>query len=120
MRDRKTVVLELINKPALAGVLAQELLQSGMESANHLAEVTKMDVLCVLKQLEQGVLSADEIESWARSLHGCVDVGYEFGDDGVVEEAMFWLANPALNWPIDSQLHQRIVALFERRTVKRK
>ena len=81
--------------------------------------MTKTDVLCVLKQLEQGLLSAGEIKSWASSLHGCADVGYEFGDDGVVEEAMFWLANPALNWPIDSELHQRIVALFERRRAKR-
>ena len=30
MRDRKTVVLELINNPRSAGELAQELLQLGM------------------------------------------------------------------------------------------
>lgn len=119
MRDRKTVVLELIRTPGLADVLAHELMQLGTASECHLAEVTKVDVLAVLKLQEQGLLSAGEIEDWARSLHGCMEVGYEFGDDGVVEEAVFWLANPALNWPIDSELHQRIVALFERRRVKR-
>lgn len=119
MRDRKTVVLELIRNPGLADVLALELAQPGVANECHVAEVTKVDVLAVLKLLEQGGLSAGEIEEWARSLHGCMEVGYEFGDDGVVEEAMFWLANPSLNWPIDSELHQRIVALFERRRIKR-
>jgi hypothetical protein len=40
------------------------------------------------------------------------DVGYEGGAEGVVKEAIFWLANPCLNWPIDAALCARIERLF--------
>lgn len=119
MTDRKSLLLQLIQQPHAVAALARELDAVVSECEMHLVEVTKVDVLAVLKLFDHGQLAADQVVDWARCLHECMDVGYEFGDEGVVEEAMFWLANPALNWPIDQEMHQRIVALFERRSRKR-
>ena len=119
MRDRTLLVQELIHNPKSVASVAHELAEHGAECEGHLAEVAKVDVLAVLKQFDQGILSAAEIEAWANSLQGRMDVGFEFGEEGVVEEAVFWLANPSLHWPIDAEIHQRIVHLFERREVKR-
>ncbi|HEU0187565.1 MAG TPA: hypothetical protein VFR06_06705 [Gallionellaceae bacterium] len=120
MNERKSLLLQLIQHPQAAAAVAQELGDLVQECEMHLAEVSKVDILAALKLFDHGQLTEDQLVDWARCLHGRTDVGYEFGDDGVVEEAMFWLANPALNWPIDCELHRRIVALFERRSVKRK
>ena len=119
MRDRTILVQELIQNPKSANSIVLELAKYGIECEGHLVVVAKVDVLAVLKQFDQGLLSAAEVEAWAGSLKGRMDVGFEFGEEGVVEEAVFWLANPSLHWPIDAEIHQRIVHLFERRKVKR-
>lgn len=119
MRDRTFLLLELIRNPKKAMCIVQELAVHGHECEQHLAEVSKTDVLAVLKQFDQGGLSAAEVENWARCLLNRLDVAFEFGEEGVVDEAVFWLANPALHWPIDEEIHQRVVTLFERRRVRR-
>lgn len=119
MRDRASLVLELIRNPKTAPALTQELAAYGWYCEEDLAVVTKLDVLAVLKQFEKGLLSADEVRVWANSLGGRTDVSFEFGADGVVEESLYWLANPDTNWPIDAYLCHRIVAFYERRGTKR-
>jgi hypothetical protein len=119
MRDRTFLVLELIRNPKTATDIVQELACHGHECEQHLAEVSKLDVLATLKQFDHGRLSALEVETWARCLLDRLDVAFEFGEEGVVDEAVFWLANPALHWPIDKEIHHRIATLFERRSAKR-
>ena len=119
MRDRTSLVLELINKPKTVTAITQELAAYGWYSESCLAVVTKLDILAVLKQFENKELSAAEVKAWANSLGGRTDIGFEFGADGVVEESLYLLANPENNWPIDVDLCQRIVALYERRKFKR-
>ena len=119
MRDRAVLVLELIHNPQTVADIADELAVYGWYCEEHLAEVSKQDVLAVLKQFENGVLSAADVIRWANSVGGRTDIGFEFGADGVVEESLYWLANPDSNWPIDAELCQRIVSLYERRRDKR-
>jgi len=119
MRDRTSLVLELIKSPKTVATVTQELAEYDWHSEKHLAVVTKSDVLAVLKQFENALLSAPEIKVWANSICGRPDVGYEFGADGVVEETLCWLAHPEVKGPIDIALCQHIVALYERRGAKR-
>lgn len=119
MRDRKSLVLELIGNPQTITDVIQELSNYGWYSESHLAEVTKQDVLAVIKQFECGAIKAAEVTAWANSIGGRTDIGYEFGADGVVEESLYWLAKPEMHGSIDAELCQRIVALYERRRSKR-
>lgn len=119
MRDRTSLVLELISNPKTVNRVTQELAVFGWYCENCLAVVTKQNVLTILKQFECGEVSAAEVMGWANALGGRTDISFEFGPDGVVEESMYWLANPEINWPINVELCQRIVALFERRKDKR-
>ncbi len=119
MRDRTSLVLELIQKPELVSTVLPELSAYGWHCEEQLACVTKLDVLAVLKRFEDGSLSSAEVTVWANSVGGRTDIGYEFGADGVVEESLYCLAHPESSWPIDTHITQRIVALYERRKVKR-
>ena len=119
MRDRTSLVIELIKNPKTVSAIILELTPHGWYCEKHLAEVSKLDVLVVLKQFESGDLSVSEVKAWANSIGGRTDIGFEFGADGVVEESLYWLAKPELYGPINAELCQRIVALFERRKIKR-
>lgn len=120
MRDRTSLVLELIGNPKTVDAVIRELAEYGWYCESHLAVVTKLDILAVLKQFEIGALSAVEVRAWANSVGGRADIGFEFGADGVVEESIYWLAKPEIHGSIDTDLCQRIVALYERRKVKRR
>lgn len=119
MRDRTALVLELISNPKIAEATTHELAEYGWYCEKHLALISKLDVLAVLKRFEAGILNAEEVKAWANSVGGRTDIGFEFGADGVVEESLYWLAKPELHGPIDVNLCQRIVALYERRGAKR-
>lgn len=119
MRDRTALVLELISQPKEVAAILQELAEHGWFCEKHLAVIGKGHVLAVLKQFESGQLSAAELSAWANAVGGRTDLGFEFGADGVVEESLYWLAHPETSGPIDAILCQRIVALYERRKVKR-
>ena len=119
MRDRTTLVIELIQNPHTVNDTTDELATYGWYCDGYLAIVSKQDVLAVLKRFEAGELAATEVQVWANSIGGRPDIGFEFGADGVVEESLYWLANPDVNWPIDTELCHRIVTLYERRRDKR-
>ncbi len=119
MRDRTTLVLELIKNPKTVSAVLQELAEHGWYCEEYLAIISKQDVLDVLKQFLKADITVAEITSWANAIGGRTDIGFEFGADGVVEESLYRLAHPESNGPINKGLCERIVALYERRTVKR-
>lgn len=120
MSDRATLVLELIVNPKNIQAVLSELASYGWYCEKHLAQVTKINVLAVLKQFEAGTLTGEEVTAWANSVGGRTDIGFEFGDDGAVEESLFWLAHPNISGPVSGELCRKIVALYERRSRKRK
>lgn len=119
MRDRTTLVFELIVNPKSVNSALSELTAYGWYCEKHLAQVTKVNVLAVLKQFEAGSLTGNEVTVWANSVGGRTDIGFEFGADGAVEESLFWLAHPNINGPVSVELCRKIVALFERRRTRR-
>jgi hypothetical protein len=119
MRDRALLVIELVRNPRPDSALIAELAEHGRDCDRHLAIVSKSDVLVVLRQFRENALSASDIEAWACRLEGREDVGFEFGEEGVVKEVISWLANPDANQPIDFLLCQQIEIMFERRCARR-
>lgn len=90
-----------------------ELLKSyGWDSDVNLVTVRKEDVLTVLREFLAGTLASDEVQSWANRIEGRDDIDFELGPEGAVNEAVFWLANPFLNFQIDSSLCARIERMF--------
>ena len=119
MRDRTSLVLELIKTPKSISAVLEELNAHGWYCEKHLAIVRKQDVLAVLKKFQNGELSANEVTDWANSVGGRTDIGLEFGADGVVEETLYWLAHPEITGAVDHELCERIIAVYERRKVRR-
>lgn len=110
MSTRTELVARLVREPLPDPSVLQELAAFGWDSEEELVTVTKEDVRAILARLRSGELHPDQVQRWANRIEGREDVGYE--GDGVVNEAIFWLANPYLNWPIDSALCARIESMF--------
>ncbi len=119
MRDRTTLVLELIQNPKTVDIVLQELAEHGWYCEEHLAIISKQNVLEVIKRFQQAECTDTDITSWANAIGGRTDIGYEFGPDGVVEESLYWLAHPETHGPLNKKLCEQIVALYERRKIKR-
>ncbi len=119
MRDRAFLVFELINNPLPDPVLMEELESYGHACEKVLASVTKSHVFSILNRMESGELTPMDVTSWAKRLEGREDLAFEFGEEGAVREVVFWLANPEINWPVDTCLCRRIEAIFERRKFPR-
>jgi hypothetical protein len=112
MRTRAELVAELVRNPLPAQDVLEGLRGYGWDSDVELVLVSKVDVFRILALFRYGDLDALYVQAWANRIEGREDVGYEGGAEGVVKEAIFWLANPCLNWPIDAALCARIERLF--------
>jgi hypothetical protein len=70
--------------------------------------LTAENVLAVLRRFQAGALTAAEVEDWADLIECREDIDY-LPDDEVLE-AIYLLANPVLNGPLDEELTGQIVA----------
>ncbi len=70
MRDRTTLVLELIKNSKTISAVLQELAEHGWYCEGHLAIISKQDVLDVLKQFLNADITVAEITSWANAIGG--------------------------------------------------
>jgi hypothetical protein len=119
MRERTLLLLELIHNPLPDPDIIQKLAEFPRDCDRHLATISRADFLAILRQFEEGCLSASQLEEWATRLEGRNDIGFEFGEEGVVEEAIFWLSHIDIYGSIDSELCRHIEGMFERRCENR-
>jgi hypothetical protein len=115
MRDRTVLVLELIRNPRPDALVIEELARYGLASESPLAMVSRADFIAMLQQFKEGTLEAREFKEWASRLLGRKDIEFEFGQEGAVVEALFWLAYEEIEEWESSQLHLHIETMLERR-----
>mgnify|MGYP000853842888 CR=1 FL=1 len=113
MRSRTSLLAELVEQPVAQAATVEELRAYPWDCDEHLYIVTKAHIRNILSSFYAGLIDATQVRDWANRIEGRDDIGYESGGEGVVNEAIFWLANPYINYPIDENIGQRIEALFE-------
>jgi hypothetical protein len=113
MRSRTSLLSELVEQPIAEDTTVEALRTYGWDCDERLVIVTKAHIRNVLSSFYAGTIDSAQVRDWANRIEGRDDIGYEAGGEGVVNEAIFWLANPYINYPIDEHIGQRIEALFE-------
>lgn len=119
MSNRTVLILELIQNPCPDNRVIQELEALGPHNDQPVATLSRSDFLAILKQFENGVLSAPDLKAWATRLAGRRDIDFEFGPEGAVEEALFWLMYEAVEDWTNHHLCQHIETMLERRSRNR-
>jgi hypothetical protein len=118
MRDRTVLVLELIQNPQPDRLLLEELGDYGHECDAPLATLTRDHLISMLRRYENSHLSANDLKAWAIRLMGRQDVEFEFGPEGAVEEALFWIAYEEIAEWESKQLCQHIERMLERHDIE--
>ncbi|MDX8398746.1 MAG: hypothetical protein R8K20_00680 [Gallionellaceae bacterium] len=119
MRNRTFLLKELIHNPCPDPDIIQELNAYPTTGEQYLATVTRADFLVILRQYENGNLHASQLEEWASRIEARRDIGFEFGEQGVVEEALFRLAHRDIYGALDTEQCRQIESMFERRSEAR-
>jgi hypothetical protein len=119
MRDRTVLVLEIIRNPRPDTLVIEELALYGLDCEAPLAMLSRADFINILRQFKNEALSAPELKEWANRLLGRRDVEFEFGQEGAVEEALFWLVYEETEEWENKQLCEHIETMLERRRSRR-
>lgn len=86
-----------------------ELVQYGWDSEIELAELTPEHIKHVLKLYLSGIYSDVEVRNWANAIERRDDIGLLRSHAEVMDEMVFWLANPAINYAITPSLANCII-----------
>ena len=111
MASRIDLVTALVRNARTSTEDIEALKAYGWDCEMPLVTLRKTDVLSVLAQFRAGSLTAEEVCNWADRIEGRDDIDCE---EDAVDEAIFWLANPSINYPIDIPLCARIEKTFHR------
>ena len=113
MRDRTELVAALLECQEGAHSLVEELRIYGWDSDIELVTLMPKHVINVLRQYLSGKLSASQVRDWANAIECREDIGMLPDHKKTLDEMVFWLANPEINFPIDTLLVNRIIENLE-------
>src|SRR2546429_9993909 len=96
MRDRRTVLEDLIRFDADANVLADELGAVPWDSERELIELRREDVVAILKRFLSSELDGGAVERWADLIEGRDDIGLDPMHADQLKAGNYELANPTI------------------------
>ncbi|OLE46940.1 MAG: hypothetical protein AUG01_11250 [Candidatus Rokubacteria bacterium 13_1_20CM_2_69_58] len=100
---RALIAYELPIEPVLA-----ELRSFEWDSPNPLVVLTREDIVRILDRYLAGELGAAEVTVWADLIECRDDIGFPGGDEDLLSDALFRLANPNLRGDVTPELGQII------------
>lgn len=113
MRSRTELVEALIEYREPIAPLMQELRTYGWDSDEDLATLSPEHVISVLNRFQSSSISASEVQEWANAIERREDIALNPRHNDTLDEMVFWLANPAINFPITTELASRVISNLE-------
>ncbi len=93
MRDRRDILLDLVNNKIDTQSLINELSKYSWDCDEPILIIKNEDICKVLKRYIDGALSSDELENWANAIECREDLA--FNNDSL-EDVINRIANPVL------------------------
>ena len=115
MRDRKLLLLEIIQNPCPDRSVLEELADHDQPCEAPLAVLSRADLIAMLQQFKNRAMLAGELKAWAIRLLARRDIEFEFGPEGAIEEALYWIAYEAIEEWENKRLCEHIEGMIERR-----
>ena len=100
---RALIAYELPIEPVLA-----DLRTFGWDAPSPFAVLTREDIVRILDRYLAGELGAAEVTDWADLVECREDIGFPGGDEDVLSDALFRLANPNLRGDVTPELGEII------------
>jgi len=118
IEQRKILVSQLVNYAGNQKQLINELRAYGWDCENDLVVLNKEHIEKVLDLYLDEKINCKDLYIWAECLERREDIGFEKGFETVIDESIFWLANPEINYEITPDLAKIIKANLQNNTVE--
>ena len=100
---RALIAYGLPIEPVLA-----DLQSFGWDAPESLVTLNREDIIRILDRYLTGELTAEQVTDWANLLECREDIGFPEGDEDLLSETIFRLANPYLTDEVTLELGQSI------------
>ncbi|AZO46597.1 MAG: hypothetical protein EOS58_22490 [Mesorhizobium sp.] len=107
--SRVSVLSDLVTCGKPIDVLAATMSDLGW-SETPMVVLTTDHILSVLRRFQSGELTAADVEAWADLIECREDIDYQPDRHEDILEAIYVLANPVLNGPLDEALTDQVIA----------
>ncbi|MFC3151316.1 hypothetical protein ACFOEK_09790 [Litoribrevibacter euphylliae] len=109
MESRKILVTKLVEYKAPIGDILEDLKSYGWDSEINLVTLTPFHLINVLERFISNELSDVQVRNWANAIEHREDIGLLSEYKDTLDEMIFWLANPVINYPINKDLAIRVI-----------
>ncbi|WP_444905961.1 hypothetical protein ACJJIR_15080 [Microbulbifer sp. SSSA008] len=118
MESRKVLVTKLVEYKAPINRILGDLKSYGWDSETDLVTLRPSHLENVLERYISGELSDLQVRDWANAIEHREDIGLLNEYKGTLDEMIFWLANPAINYPIKKDLAKRVIKNLQSNNVQ--
>ncbi|KZX67028.1 hypothetical protein A3712_16190 [Vibrio sp. HI00D65] len=118
MESRKVLVTKLVEYKAPINDILRDLKSYGWDSEIDLVILNPSHLENVLEKFISGELSGLQVRDWANAIEHREDIGLLNEYKDTLDEMIFWLANPAINYPITEDLAKRVIKNLESNNVQ--
>ena len=118
MRSRQELVRALIEYEEDIPNLMQELREYGWDSEEELATLAPQHLEKVLNDYVSGKITAIQVTAWANSIERREDIQVLDSHKDTIDEMLFWLANPEINFSISQELAKRVIKNLQNNVVQ--
>ena len=108
--DRRRILLSLLSIDRPLETILAEVATLPWDGDDELVTLRATHVVDVLKLFQRGECGSADVERWANAIEGREDVGLEGETAPLVKQAVFDLANPALQGAITPEVAARWIA----------
>lgn len=100
-KDRLSLVRDLLACTDTVQEIAAQLAEMGWDYDGDGVALTGAHLVAILRRFEAGLLSGEEVETWANLVEGRDDVEFEQEHSEEIEDVLYELANPELTQTLD-------------------
>ena len=118
MKSRLELVGALIEQPSATSAIMLDLKKYEWDSENELVTLKPHHIIQCLSLYISGEITSEQVQDWANAIEGRDDIGLHESDKTTLDEMIFWLANPYLNYPITLELASLVIQNLESNKIK--
>jgi len=105
---RETLVRKVVEYEGTPSSYFDEIRSFGWDCETELVILLAENIRNVLNKYSTGEITGDDVIEWANFIEQRDDIGLDEKQNKVLNEIIFWLANPEINYEINETLMQRI------------
>lgn len=104
MPDREQILEALLTASQPLDRLSNALSNLEWDCERTLVVFSRQHATQVVEKYLFGLMSGDEVVAWANLIESREDIDFELGQEQLLQEFVFELANPEINYPLNTQV----------------